>query len=194
MSSSNLGSVDPSAAELIREDFRKALRGIASTVNVISTSDSHDRYGMTATAVMSVSFDPPSLVVAVNKAASIHEPLRARKAFCVNVLAEGHHYVGSDFALKPADADRFETGIWTAHEGEEEELTGLPYLHDAQASIFCHLASEFSFGSHTLLIGTVVELRVGQRIAPLLYCDGGFGTFSMAQKMPVTRRVSGEPS
>jgi flavin reductase (DIM6/NTAB) family NADH-FMN oxidoreductase RutF len=192
MSASDRRAADHSTHELIREDFRKALRGVASTVNVISTSDARGRYGMTATAVMSVSLDPPSLVVAVNKAASIHEPLRARKAFCVNVLAESHHYVGKDFEAKPSGADRFETGIWAAHQGAEGELAGLPYLLDAQSNIFCRLASEFSFGSHTLLVGTVMELRVATGIAPLLYCDGSFGSFSLAQGMAILRSATGE--
>lgn len=169
---------DSTAPERVREDFRKALRGVAATVSVVSTNDGAARYGMTATAVMSVSLDPPSLVVAINKAASIHEPLRLRKFFCVNVLAEGHHSVGQHFSLKRPGADRFDTGAWATHDASQPTLKDLPYLRDAQANIFCRLESELSYGSHTLLVGAVLELRTADKIAPLLYCDGAFGSFS----------------
>ena len=58
---------DEAAPLPLREIFRKALRGLAATVNIVTTSDGGQRYGMTATAVMSLSLDPPSLVVGDRK-------------------------------------------------------------------------------------------------------------------------------
>jgi len=171
----------------MREDFRRVLRGVAATVNVLSTNEGQSRYGMTATAVMSMSLDPPSLVVAINKAASIYEPLMSRKVFCVNVLAEEHRFIGQDFSLKKPGVDRFDTGAWAAYDDADEALNGVPYLRDAQANIFCRFASELTFGSHTLLVGEVMELRTAEKIAPLLYCDGGFGSFSGSGASPAPR-------
>jgi flavin reductase (DIM6/NTAB) family NADH-FMN oxidoreductase RutF len=175
---------DEVASDAIREGFRKALRGLAATVNVISTSNGTARHGMTATAVMSLSLDPPSLVVAINQSASIHEPLRRRAAFCVNILAEGHDHVGQNFAAKPTGEARFGAGAWAVQERGSPVIIGLPYLADAQASLFCRLAGDFAFGSHTLLVGAVEDLRIAPKIAPLLYCDGGFGVFATPEALP----------
>ena len=133
---------------------------------------------MTATAVMSLSLDPPSLVVGVNKSAAIHEPLRRRRAFCVNILTERHDSVGQNFAAKPDGEARFGSGVWSLQEAADPVLAGLPYLADAQANLFCQLSAEFAFGSHTLFVGGVEDIRITTEIAPLLYCDGVFGSFA----------------
>ena len=57
------------------EDFRKAMRRVASTVNVISIYVDGQPMGITATAVSSISLDPPSLLVCINRAASLHAPM-----------------------------------------------------------------------------------------------------------------------
>ena len=55
-----------------KSDFRKAMRRLTSAVTVITTAHEDRRYGMTATAVTSVSADPPSLLICVNRSASLH--------------------------------------------------------------------------------------------------------------------------
>ena len=83
----------------ITADFKKAMRRLAATVTIISTSDANgNRYGMTATAVNSLAMDPPSLLICVNHSASIHAPLVGRGRFCVNVLTTGHEDLVSAFS------------------------------------------------------------------------------------------------
>jgi flavin reductase (DIM6/NTAB) family NADH-FMN oxidoreductase RutF len=65
--------------DIVTAEFKRAMRRLASTVTIISTADVNgNRYGMAATAVNSVSMDPPSLLVCINNTASIHAPLAGR--------------------------------------------------------------------------------------------------------------------
>ena len=55
--------------------FRLAMRKLASTVTVLTTREADEHHGMAATAVTSLSTEPPSLLVCVNRSASLHDPL-----------------------------------------------------------------------------------------------------------------------
>ena len=102
-----------SGSDGIIAEFKRAMRRLASTVTIISTADVNgNRYGMAATAVTSVSTDPPSLLVCVNRDASIHAPLAGRGAFCVNVLTTGHEDLVSAFGGRLKGNERFSVGDW----------------------------------------------------------------------------------
>src|SRR3546814_15206357 len=70
--------------------FRAAMRRLAATVTVISTrADDGIRHGMTATAVTSVSADPPAVLACVNRSAALHAQLHLGPLFCINLLQIG---------------------------------------------------------------------------------------------------------
>lgn len=146
--------------------FRLAMRRLAATVSIIATSENGVRYGMTATSVASVSMDPPSLLVSIKHTASIHDPLLRRGRFSVNLLFDRHRSYSEVFSGKLVGEARFNVGDWCQDEHE------VPYLDDAQASIFCAVARRFDYGSHTIAIGRVLEARVGHPIEPLIHLDG----------------------
>src|SRR5690606_15060056 len=77
--------------------FRSAMRHVAATVYAVTTGHSGGRYGILATAVSSLSFDPPSLLVCINRSASLHAPLASAEIFCVNVLGLGNRDVAEHF-------------------------------------------------------------------------------------------------
>lgn len=159
------------------EAFRLSLRGLGASVTIIATQCGGVRYGMVATAVMSVSMDPPSLVIAVNSSASIHEPISRRQAFTVNVLGEWDERVARGFAKASGEA-RFAYGAWSARSIDKSGDHPLPYLANGQASIVCSVRQSVPFGSHTLFIGEVQDVVASGENAPLLYCDGSYGSFS----------------
>jgi flavin reductase len=158
-----------------REAFRLAMRGLGASVTIISTELAHVRYGMVATAAMSVSMDPPSMVVAVNQSASIHEPLLARRAFAVNILTEWDRQMVTGFA-KATGEDRFANGPWSSEPVSDGERP-LPFLANALASVFCDVKDVFSSGTHSLFVGKVYRVIRREDLAPLLYCDGNYGSF-----------------
>ena len=59
-----------------KEQFLIAMRFLASSVSVVSAKDSDGKlYAMTASSVTSLTIEPPSILVCVNKGASIHDIL-----------------------------------------------------------------------------------------------------------------------
>jgi flavin reductase (DIM6/NTAB) family NADH-FMN oxidoreductase RutF len=154
----------------VTAEFKRAMRRLASTVTIISTSDVNgNRYGMTATAVNSLTMDPPSLLICVNHSASIHAPLIGRGRFCVNVLTTEHEELVSAFSGRLKGDERFSVGQW------RNEESGMPYLDGAQCNLFCDIDSVVPFGSHSIVIGRVSAVRVEEGIRPLIFADGKLG-------------------
>ena len=147
--------------------LRAAMRRLVSGVAVITTHDGGEPHGMTATSVSSLSFEPPSLLICINRSASMHDIVEASGRFCVNLLSRDQEAVGMRFAQKPDGPSRFEAVGWTS-------VHGLPRLAGVQASIFCTKAADLRFGTHTIFVGTVDDVDVGAEIDPLTYVDGRF--------------------
>lgn len=156
--------IDPIPAQL----FKSAMRCLAATPCIITTRDGPKRYGMTATAVNSVSADPPSLLVCINRSASIFEPLKAAQAFCVNVLDSDQQRLCGIFSGRERGERRFDHGHWAVG------FADLPCLEGAQANLFCQVEQQAQFTTHEIFIGRVVDIRLGAEVSPLIYLDGEF--------------------
>lgn len=147
--------------------FKSALRGMASSVCVITTCDDTGKpHGMAASAVASVSFDPPSMLIAVNESASISGCLKAKKSFCINVLTCDHDHVVESFSNSAMRERRFESDQWGYGP------LGLPYLRTAQASIFCQEDGALAYGTHTVFIGRVFDVLIGDKNSPFVWHNG----------------------
>jgi flavin reductase len=152
----------------ISHDFRAAMRRMIATVNIITVVEDGVAHGMTATAVSSLSTDPASLLICVNQSASMHGVLEQASHFCVNMLHQDQIDLARQFSDSSQRAARFTTGGW-------ETETGLPpRLPDAQASILCRLSQTIAFATHSICIGTVIDVRVREDVGPLAYLDGAF--------------------
>ena len=102
-----MAEIDQTREELL-DAFRTAMRHVAATVYAVTTGHGGGRNGILATAVSSLSFEPPSLLVCVNRSASLHGPLASAETFCVNVLGLGNRDVAEHFMR--SGADRFLLG------------------------------------------------------------------------------------
>jgi flavin reductase len=156
------------AGAALCEDFRKAMRRVASTVNVISINVDGQPMGITATAVSSISLDPPSLLVCINRAASLHAPMGDMSHFRVNVLHREQEAIARMFADRSQHALRFLSG-W------DLGGSGAPVLIDAQATILCRKIDSHSFATHSIFIGVVEEAAARLEVEPLIYLDGRYG-------------------
>jgi flavin reductase len=152
-------------------EFRHAMRRLAATVCVVTCADAEGWHGMTATAVTSVSVEPPALLVCVNQLTSFYRKLGASRIFCVNLLGVPHVAISQAFSGKLRGAERFSAGNWLV-------ARSMPYLADAQAAIFCKAESVTHFGTHGIFIGIVEEVRLVNGCGPLLYEAGHYATTS----------------
>ena len=138
--------------------FRAAMARFPGAVTVVTARDGAERRGITATAVCSVSAEPPSLLVCLNRRTGTCAAVQATGRFAVNLLAGD----GGELALVFAGATgasgeaKFATGNWA------EDGFGLPALQDAVLGFSCEVAEMIEAGSHTVFIGHIAEIRHGE--------------------------------
>lgn len=147
---------------------RLALRRMAKSVTVITCLHEGRRYAMAATAVDALSMDPPSMILSVNRSASLHAPLAAGANFCINVLAHHHEAVSRASGGGLSGEDRFSVGDWITGP------SGVPVLADAQASFICHNDISLSYGTHGIFVGRLIDVRSHGEVDPLVYLDGRY--------------------
>ncbi len=169
---------------MAHDAFRIAMRRVATTVSVLSTRRGDQRFGLTVCSVMSLSMDPPTLCFSVHGHSSFRAPLVDAGWACVNVLAREQEAVGRAFSALPNGEPRFAIGIWADCEAGTDRAgdrpVRLPYLVGAQANLVCRLGRVIVHGTHVLCLAEVRHVRVSQKVAPLLYCDGGYRNLAEA--------------
>ena len=100
------------ATDDLRSSFKLAMRRFPAAVTVITSADQTRRHGMTATAVTSLSMDPPSLVVCVNQASLLHDIMLLARRFCVNLLRRDQVALSAAFSGALPPETRFGLGDW----------------------------------------------------------------------------------
>jgi|KBSSwiStaDraftv2_1062776.scaffolds.fasta_scaffold60186_5 flavin reductase (DIM6/NTAB) family NADH-FMN oxidoreductase RutF len=152
-------------------DFKRGMRYLAASVTLITTYHEGQRGGLTATAVCSVSADPPQLLACVNKTAGCHDAIGASGIFCVNVLAPQHEEIARRYAgMHGVEGDeRFRLG------GEWRRLTtGAPVLGGCPVSFDCKVVECMVAGTHTIYLGRIVDVAIDENATPLFYVDAKF--------------------
>ncbi|MEH6497822.1 MAG: flavin reductase [Pseudoalteromonas distincta] len=154
---------DSIPVEVSREAFRNAMSVLAAAVNVVTTDGPAGRAGFTATAVCSVSDEPPSLLVCLNRSASVYDTFCTNGHLCVNTLTSDQHALSNLFGGKTSMAELFATADWST------ELTGAPLLNDALINFDCRIGNRVSVGSHDILICEIVGIRQREGGDSLIY-------------------------
>jgi flavin reductase (DIM6/NTAB) family NADH-FMN oxidoreductase RutF len=151
-------------------DFRGAMRHLTGGVSVITAGRGQDISGMTVTSVTSLSVDPPTLIVSVNREASSWPLLKRHGFFGVNILASDQLDVAERFAGKGGlkGAERFAGAQWTTR------ISGVPLLVDALSAIDCAVEETIERHSHVIVIGRVLDIRNSGRNAALAYWQGRY--------------------
>lgn len=160
-------------------EFKSGMRYLASAVTIIATECDGARAGMTATAVSSLTADPPMLLVCVNKNATSHEPICRSGRFSINVLSADDLAVAQRFATGDMTS-RFQVGRWAALR------SGGLTLESALVTFDCMLKQSIPIETHSIFIGQVAEVIVRPERSPLAYVDGqyaGVNAFSLKDAM-----------
>lgn len=151
------------------ELFKRGMRRLAAGVSVITTAVGSDRYGLVATSVTSVSVNPPSLLICVNRSATSHDGIAAAGVFCVNVLGEGDEGIGKRFSSPHYRDIRFSHRTW------RPLLTGAPALVGCLGSFDCRITRSVPVATHTIFVAEVVAVELWQKdVVALVHVDGQF--------------------
>ena len=83
--------------EVASQDYRDAMACLGASVNIVTTDGRAGRAGFTASAVCSVTDDPPTLLVCMNRGSSAYASVRENGVVCVNVLSARHERLSQLF-------------------------------------------------------------------------------------------------
>jgi flavin reductase (DIM6/NTAB) family NADH-FMN oxidoreductase RutF len=151
---------------LASEEFRDVIGRFASGVTVVTTTDDGRALGTTASAVSSLSLEPPMLLACLNRTSETGQAIGRAGVYGVSVLAEDCHDLAARFARK--GDDKFD-GV----EVEAGHL-GVPLLTRALATVECRVVERATGGTHVVFLAEV-EHATGRAGRPLLYFRGAFG-------------------
>lgn len=151
-------SADPTA-------FKSAMRRLASGVTVVTSRHGATVNGMTATAVCSVSADPPLVLVVVNRSSASHGVIARGRAFALNFLGEEQAGLAAYFAGR--DGKTFDA---VPH---SSGATGCPLIEGCAARLECVVESQYDEGTHTIFVGRALQAESSDS-APLVYGDAAF--------------------
>lgn len=154
-------------------DFRAGMALLAGAVNVVTTLGPDGPAGFTATAVCSVSAEPPMLLVCLNGASSAAPAFAAARALCVNTLTPGLAGIGQAFGGRTAMAERFAAGQWRTGK------SGAPVLAGSLVAFEAEIDRVAEVGTHRVLFCRVVAVHAGDAAqGASLYWNRGFHALS----------------
>ncbi|MBJ9986139.1 pyrimidine utilization flavin reductase protein F [Acinetobacter sp. S40] len=148
--------------------FRQGMSNLGAAVNVITTDGMAGKSGFTASAVCSVTDSPPTLLVCLNRAASVFETFQKNQVLCVNTLAAHQATLSNIFGGKTPMDERFTYGTW------QTLATQAPVLEDALVSFDCEVVQSLSVGSHDVFFCQVKAIQYGQGQNPLMYFNRNY--------------------
>lgn len=150
--------------------LRSVLGAFATGVTVV-TAGGDLAHGMTANSFVSVSLDPPLILICVGREAVMHHVLEEQTAFAVSILAADQTHVARYFADKrrPIGRKQFDAVSWSPG-----QRSGAPLIDGALAHLECELEHRHDAGDHTIYIGRLLSVRRRPGDDALLFLNGRF--------------------
>ena len=145
--------------------YREAMSYFAGAVHVVATDGPYGRRGATVIAACSVTDDPPTILVCLNRLKSDNDCFAQNKVFSLNTLAAAQRPLADAFSgLDGLTQDeRFALAKW------EVVASGAPVLVGALASLDCEVVETKDMATHRILFGQVTGVRIGDSLDPLIY-------------------------
>ncbi|BBU30987.1 flavin reductase domain-containing protein [Caballeronia pedi] len=152
-----------------KQTFRDALSAFPSGVTIVSTTDEQGRHwGFTASSFSSVSMDPPLVLVCIANKADSHAAFVNAQRYAINILSQEQKDVAMHFARK--GVDKFGPHAFRYGTGDDPHP---PMLPGSMASLVCIARDVHEAGDHTVLIGEIQDVELGDA-TPLVYYNRGF--------------------
>lgn len=149
-------------------EFRAAMSGLASTVHVVTAQRGDEKVGRTATSVMSLSAQPPAILVSIDIVSRLADIIARTGGFSLAMLSEEQRDIGNAFAGKVPAERRFEVGQWTSW------ASGHPLLRGAATNLDCEVIGAMETGTHVLFAGAISDVEIDESRSPLLWHRHGY--------------------
>ena len=150
------------------DDLRLLMRRFPTGVAVVTVDAEGQRLGLTVSSLVSVSLDPPLVGVSISRQAAMHELLRDAGGFAASLLAGGQDWLAQHFARGVPPI-----AMWH-RVATKEGAAGAPLLVGALGWFECRLWAEYPAGDHTLFVGEVLSVELGEPAPPLVHYESGY--------------------
>jgi len=149
----------------IQNEFKIGMRKYIYSVSVISNTQSNGRKNaITVSSVTSISINPPSIIVCINKKSSIHESLILDSKFCINLVNEEQRDIAEICSDPNRINERFKNIEWI---GDKP-----PIMMNALVNIICKVDKIVEYKTHSIVIGLVQKIKNSEHKNPLMYQEG----------------------
>ncbi len=150
--------------------FREAMARLGAAVHVVTTAGPGGKTGFTATAIISVSDQPATLLVCLNRQSQVMPVLQQNNVLCVNTLGAGEAEIADIFAGRTGIfmEERFKHGQWTTLK------TGSPVLASAVIAFDCRIFEVKAIASHDVYFCAVEAIRQGPAGPVLVYHERAY--------------------
>ena len=139
---------------------------VPTPVTIVTAPSATDPAGATASAVASLSLDPPLMLVCLDHRSRTLGAVRSAGKFAINVLSADSEQQARAFATAVPHSEKWDGVAAVEH-------SGVPVLPDALVWVVCELRDLLDGGDHTIVTGRVLELGTGKG-SPLIYVDGEY--------------------
>ena len=159
--------------------FANAMSAAVTGVYLVTTDGPAGRLGLTVSSMASVSADPPTVLVSINRGSPLLAALLDNGVFGLSALGAHHAELGDIFAGRPESgaAYDFDAAHW------DEASSGVPLLADAAARFACHVSATVDAGSHVIVLGTVHAASRGA-VCALGYTPRGYARVVTQARSP----------
>lgn len=144
-------------------EFRAAMSSVAASVCVVTARRGDEMVGRTVTAVMSLSANPPTVLVSIDIMSRLADIIAKTGGFSLALLAEDQSDVGDAFAGKVVPEERFDSGTWSRWP------SGHPMLSGAVTVMDCEVIGSIEMGTHVLFAGALIEVETDDTLKPLIW-------------------------
>ncbi|MEY3712676.1 MAG: hypothetical protein RL321_296 [Pseudomonadota bacterium] len=150
--------------------YRNAISRFLTGVTIVTTMTEEKPSGLTATAIASVTLEPPTLLACLNRQSTTCQAIIQAGRFAVNVLSSEQMDLAKLFASR--DTDKFQQ-LAAGGFGIQASPSGMPHLVGALASIDCRVSDTSDVGTHRIFFGEVESVTCAEG-SPLGYFRGAF--------------------
>jgi flavin reductase (DIM6/NTAB) family NADH-FMN oxidoreductase RutF len=162
----------PQTSTNLSTQFVEAMAAAASGVSIVTTAGTQGRFGLTVSALTSVSSEPPLLLACINRKSPITEAITQRKFFAACLLSEHQVPLARIFAGRPEHGPAYDFSAADWREGQG----GVPVLEHAAATFETSLEQWHDAGTHRVFIGRVLAASISG-LTTLAYHHRRFGRF-----------------
>ena len=156
------------------------MRHWATGIAVVTSRFMENEHGMTVNSFMSVSLEPPLVMVALDRSSRTCALVLQSGVFGVTILASDQQNISDRFAGRDAESQNRFAGIDT-----QRLVSGVPFIHGGLAFLDCRVNETYQIATHTLFIGQVVDIYINSETSgePLLYFNQSYQQLSIEGKL-----------